>query len=51
LLVRIYGIVGVIAGTVFAFAIANYIPTFIEVRSVLRRISRRPKAARESRLL
>jgi O-antigen/teichoic acid export membrane protein len=51
LLVRIYGIVGVIAGTVFAFAIANYIPTFIEVRSVLRKISRRPEAARESRLL
>ncbi|HXX40748.1 MAG TPA: oligosaccharide flippase family protein [Chthoniobacterales bacterium] len=39
LLVRVYGIVGVIAGTVFAFAIANYIPTFIEVRNVLRKFS------------
>lgn len=45
LLVRIYGIVGVIAGTVFAFAIANYIPTFIEVRSVLRKISSGPEVA------
>jgi len=36
-LAKIYGISGVIAGTVIAFALANYIPTFIEVRSVLRK--------------
>ena len=32
-----YGISGVIAGTVIAFAVAHYIPTFVEVRSVLRK--------------
>jgi O-antigen/teichoic acid export membrane protein len=35
---RIYGISGVIAGTVVAFAVANYLPTFLEVRSVLRKL-------------
>ncbi len=45
LLVRTYGIAGVIAGTVIAFAIANYIPTFLEVRSVLRKISSAPATA------
>lgn len=39
LLVKNYGIAGVIAGTVIAFAVANYIPTFLEVRSVLRKFS------------
>jgi len=38
LLAQIYGITGVIAGTVIAFAVANYIPTFIEVRHVLRKM-------------
>jgi O-antigen/teichoic acid export membrane protein len=37
LLAKIYGITGVIAGTVIAFALANYLPTFLEVRSVLRK--------------
>ncbi len=37
LLAKIYGITGVIAGTVIAFAVANYLPTFLEVRSVLRK--------------
>ncbi|MCA1659369.1 MAG: oligosaccharide flippase family protein, partial [Verrucomicrobiaceae bacterium] len=37
LLAQKYGISGVIAGTVIAFAVAHYIPTFIEVRSVLRK--------------
>lgn len=32
-----YGISGVIAGTVIAFALANYIPTFLETRIVLRK--------------
>lgn len=45
LLVKVYGIVGVIAGTVFAFAIANYIPTFIEVRNVVRKFSSEPEIA------
>ncbi len=35
-LAKIYGISGVIAGTVIAFALAHYIPTFWEVRSVMR---------------
>lgn len=35
-LAKIYGISGVIAGTVIAFAVANYLPTFIEVRMVMR---------------
>jgi O-antigen/teichoic acid export membrane protein len=39
LLAKIYGITGVIAATVIAFGVANYIPTFVEVRSVLRRFS------------
>jgi O-antigen/teichoic acid export membrane protein len=39
LLARKYGITGVIAGTVIAFAVANYVPTFLEVRSVLRKMS------------
>ena len=39
LLAKKYGITGVIAGTVIAFAVANYIPTFLEVRSVLRKMS------------
>jgi len=34
---KAYGITGVIAGTVVAFAVANYVPTFLEVRSVLRK--------------
>lgn len=38
-LAKIYGMSGVIAGTVIAFAFANYIPTFIEVRGVLRKMS------------
>ncbi len=38
-LAKIYGISGVIAGTVIAFALANYIPTFWEVRGVLRKFS------------
>jgi O-antigen/teichoic acid export membrane protein len=37
MLVKTYGIAGVIAATVIAFAVANYVPTFIEVRSVFRR--------------
>jgi O-antigen/teichoic acid export membrane protein len=37
LLAKIYGITGVIAATVVAFAVANYLPTFLEVRSVLRK--------------
>ncbi|MGZ4983316.1 MAG: lipopolysaccharide biosynthesis protein [Chthoniobacterales bacterium] len=37
-LAKIYGISGVIAGTVIAFALANYIPTFVEVRSVFRKM-------------
>jgi hypothetical protein len=37
LFAKIYGIAGVIAATVVAFAVANYIPTFLEVRSVLRK--------------
>lgn len=44
-LVKTYGIAGVIAGTVIAFAIANYIPTFIEVRGVLRRFSAQQRLA------
>lgn len=39
LLAKRYGITGVIAGTVIAFAVANYIPTFVEVRSVMRKCS------------
>jgi O-antigen/teichoic acid export membrane protein len=39
LFVQIYGVAGVIAGTVIAFLIANYIPTFLEVRNVLRKFS------------
>ena len=39
LLAKTYGITGVIAATVIAFAVANYIPTFLEVRSVLRKCS------------
>ena len=38
LLARKYGITGVIAATVIAFAVANYVPTFLEVRSVLRKM-------------
>jgi len=38
LLAKIYGISGVIAGTVIAFAVANYLPTFLEVRSALRKM-------------
>jgi O-antigen/teichoic acid export membrane protein len=38
LLAKTYGISGVIAGTVIAFAVANYLPTFLEVRSVLRKM-------------
>jgi O-antigen/teichoic acid export membrane protein len=37
LLAKVYGITGVIAATVIAFAVANYVPTFLEVRSVLRK--------------
>jgi O-antigen/teichoic acid export membrane protein len=37
LLAKTYGITGVIAATVIAFALANYLPTFLEVRSVLRK--------------
>ncbi len=37
-LAKIYGISGVIAGTVIAFGLAHYIPTFIEVRSIFRKI-------------
>jgi O-antigen/teichoic acid export membrane protein len=37
LLAKTYGITGVIAATVIAFAVANYLPTFLEVRSVLRK--------------
>jgi len=37
LLAKIYCITGVIAATVIAFAVANYLPTFLEVRSVLRK--------------
>jgi O-antigen/teichoic acid export membrane protein len=36
-LAKMYGITGVIAATVIAFAAANYLPTFLEVRSVLRK--------------
>ena len=45
LLVQRYGITGVIAGTVIAFALANYIPTFVEVRNVLRKMSLRTAQA------
>ena len=38
LLVKPFGIAGVIAGTVLAFALANYLPTFLEVGAILRRI-------------
>jgi O-antigen/teichoic acid export membrane protein len=38
LFAQIYGIAGVIAATVIAFAVANYVPTFLEVRSVLQRM-------------
>lgn len=38
LLAQKYGITGVIAATVIAFAVANYIPTFLEVRSILRKM-------------
>lgn len=34
---KTYGIAGVIAGTVIAFALANYVPTFLEVRSIMRK--------------
>ncbi|MDQ6861273.1 MAG: oligosaccharide flippase family protein [Verrucomicrobiota bacterium] len=44
-LAKIYGISGVIAGTVIAFAVANYIPTFIEVRGVLRKMKRSDPAS------
>ncbi len=37
LLAKRYGITGVIAGTAIAYAVASYIPTFLEVRSVLRK--------------
>ena len=37
LLAKLYGLAGVIAATVIAFAVANYLPTFLEVRSVLRK--------------
>ena len=37
-LAKIYGISGVIAGTVIAFAVANYIPTFVEVRNIFRKL-------------
>jgi O-antigen/teichoic acid export membrane protein len=37
LFAKIYGIAGVIAATVIAFAVANYLPTFLEVRHVLRK--------------
>jgi O-antigen/teichoic acid export membrane protein len=42
-LAKIYGISGVSAATVIAFAVANYIPTFWEVRGVLRKFA--PPAA------
>ena len=38
-LAKIYGISGVIAGTVIAFAVANYIPTFVEVRMVMKKFA------------
>jgi len=38
LFAQIYGIAGVIAATVIAFAVANYVPTFVEVRSVLKKM-------------
>ena len=37
ILVQIYGIAGVIAGSVIAFALATYVPTLLEVRTVLRK--------------
>jgi O-antigen/teichoic acid export membrane protein len=37
LLAKTYGITGVIAATVIAFAAANYLPTFLEVRRVLQK--------------
>jgi O-antigen/teichoic acid export membrane protein len=39
LLAKVYGIAGVIAATVIAFAVANYLPTFLEVRHVLRKFA------------
>jgi len=39
LLAKLYGITGVIAATVIAFAVANYLPTFLEVRNVLRKFA------------
>jgi O-antigen/teichoic acid export membrane protein len=36
-LAKIYGIPGVAAGTTIAYAIASYIPTFVEVRNVIRK--------------
>ncbi len=36
-LVRVYGLAGVIAATAIAYAVASYIPTLLEARSVLRK--------------
>jgi O-antigen/teichoic acid export membrane protein len=42
-LAKIYGITGVAAGTAIAYAVSSYLPTFIEVRSVVRKFPS-PKA-------
>lgn len=39
LLVQKFGITGVIAATTIAYAVASYIPTFVEARGVLRRMT------------
>jgi O-antigen/teichoic acid export membrane protein len=36
-LAKIYGITGVIAATAIAYAVASYIPTFVEARNVVRK--------------
>ncbi|MDQ6810163.1 MAG: polysaccharide biosynthesis C-terminal domain-containing protein, partial [Verrucomicrobiota bacterium] len=45
LLVQHYGIAGVIAGTVIAFALANYLPTFLEVRRIMRKFPTAERSA------
>jgi O-antigen/teichoic acid export membrane protein len=42
LFVQKYGIAGVIAGTVISTIVAGYIPTFVEVRSVLKNLGSQP---------
>jgi O-antigen/teichoic acid export membrane protein len=46
LLVRIYGIAGVIAATAIAYAVASYVPTLLEARSVMRRFPPTPQRSK-----